>query len=139
MKYTLSMIKPDATKRGVEEKVKDFLKNEDFNIIAEKRVRLTKKQAEHFYDIHKDKPFFKEMVSEMISGDVLVHLLHRDNAVEHHRKIIGHTNPDHAEENTIRKMFGVSLGQNTIHGSDSNENAEKEISFFFGLIEKITD
>lgn len=137
MIYTLSMIKPDATKRGVEDAMFKMIEDAGFEVLARRRLALTRPQAEHFYDIHREKGFFNEMIDEMISGDIVAQLLRKNDAVAQHRDLIGATDPLQAAENTVRKKFGLSIGQNSIHGSDSDENAEKEIAFFFGLMDKI--
>ena len=134
---TLSIIKPDATKRDLTGLINAKLENAGLKIIAQKRLQLTKSMAEKFYEIHKDRPFFNDLVDFMISGPVVVQVLEGDNAVKLNRDVMGATNPDDAEEGTIRKEFAESIEANSVHGSDSLENALKEISFFFANIELV--
>ena len=134
---TLSIIKPDATKRNITGKINSKFENSGIEIIAQKRIKLTKIIAENFYQIHKDKAFFNDLVNYMISGPVIVQVLKGENAVELNRKIMGSTNPDDADEGTIRKEFALNIEQNSVHGSDSIENASKEIKFFFSETELI--
>lgn len=135
MERTLSIIKPDATLRNITGAVNAMIENAGLRIIAQKRIRLTKEQAEEFYDVHKDKVFFPNLVEFMTSGPVVVQVLEADNAVELYRKIMGATNPAVAEEGTIRKTYALSIDKNTVHGSDSLENAKREIGFFFSHVE----
>ena len=131
MEETLSIIKPDAIERNLEDKIKNiFIKNK-FEIIKEKKVKLEKKDAEIFYKVHETKPFFNDLCNYLSSGPVLVMVLKKDNAIADNRKIMGATNPQEAEQGTIRKEFGISIDKNSVHGSDSKENAYKEIRFFF--------
>ena len=131
MEETLSIIKPDAMERNLEDKIKDiFIKNK-FEIIKEKKVKLEKKDAELFYKVHETKPFYNDLCNYLSSGPVLVMVLKKDKAISENRKIMGATNPNDADPGTIRREFGISIDKNSIHGSDSKENAEKEISFFF--------
>ena len=132
---TLSIIKPDATKRDLTGLINAKFENAGLKIIAQKRLQLTKSMAEKFYEIHKDRPFFNDLVDFMISGPVVVQVLEGDNAVKLNRDVMGATNPDDAEEGTIRKEFAESIEANSVHGSDSLENAQNEISFFFANIE----
>tara|TARA_B100001769_G_C21831161_1_gene451405 strand:+ start:80 stop:505 length:426 start_codon:yes stop_codon:yes gene_type:complete len=132
---TLSIIKPDATKRNLTGKINAKIENAGMEIIAQKRIKLTKQNAEKFYLIHKDKPFFNDLVNYMISGPVVVQVLKGDNAIDLNRKIMGATNPEEAEEGTIRKEFAINIEQNSVHGSDSLENANNEINFFFSNCE----
>ena len=132
---TLSIIKPDATKRNLTGLINAKLENAGLKIIAQKRLQLTRSMAEKFYEIHKDRPFFNDLVDFMISGPVVVQVLEGDNAVKLNRDVMGATNPDDAEEGTIRKEFAESIEANSVHGSDSLENAQNEISFFFANIE----
>ena len=134
---TLSIIKPDATKRDLTGLINAKFENAGLKIIAQKRLQLTKSMAEKFYEIHKDRPFFNDLVNFMISGPVVVQVLEGDNAVKLNRDVMGATNPDDAEEGTIRKEFAESIEANSVHGSDSLENAQKEISFFFANIELV--
>ena len=134
---TLSIIKPDATKRNLTGLINTKLEKAGLKIIAQKRLQLTKSMAENFYEIHKDRPFFNDLVDFMISGPVVVQVLEGDNAVKLNRDVMGATNPDDAEEGTIRKEFAESIEANSVHGSDSLENAKIEISFFFANIELV--
>ena len=134
---TLSIIKPDATKRDLTGLINAKFENAGLKIIAQKRLQLTKSMAEKFYEIHKDRPFFSDLVAFMISGPVVVQVLEADNAVKLNRDVMGATNPDDAEEGTIRKEFAESIEANSVHGSDSLENAKNEISFFFANIELV--
>ena len=134
---TLSIIKPDATKRNLTGLINDKFENAGLKIIAQKRLQLTRSMAEKFYEIHKDRPFFNDLVDFMISGPVIVQVLEGDNAVKLNRDVMGATNPDDAEEGTIRKEYAESIEANSVHGSDSLENAQNEISFFFANIELV--
>ena len=128
---TFAIIKPDAVKSGNTGLILDRIIKSDFKILGAKLIRLSRKQAEGFYDVHRERPFFGELTEFMSSGKCMVLALEKDNAVAEWRKTIGATNPAEAEEGTIRKEFASSIGENAVHGSDSNENAEKEISYFF--------
>ena len=134
---TLSIIKPDATKRNLTGLINAKFENAGLKIIAQKRLQLTRSMAEKFYGVHKDRPFFNDLVDFMISGPVVVQVLEGDNAVKLNRDVMGATNPDDAEEGTIRKEFAESIEANSVHGSDSLENAQIEISFFFANIELV--
>ena len=134
---TLSIIKPDATKRNLTGLINARFENAGLRIIAQKRSQLTKSMAEKFYEIHKNRPFYNDLVNFMISGPVLVQVLEGNNAVNLNRTVMGATNPEDAEEGTIRKEFAESIEANSVHGSDSFENAQKEISFFFANIELV--
>ena len=134
---TLSIIKPDATKRNLTGLINAKFENAGLKIIGQKRLQLTRSMAEKFYEIHKDQPFFDDLVNFMISGAVVVQVLEGENAVKLNRSIMGATNPDEAEEGTIRKEFAESIEANSVHGSDSSENAKIEISFFFANIELV--
>tara|TARA_A100001035_G_scaffold153560_1_gene120948 strand:- start:239 stop:661 length:423 start_codon:yes stop_codon:yes gene_type:complete len=134
---TLSIIKPDATKRDLTGLINAKFENAGLKIIAQKRLQLTRSMAEKFYEIHKDRPFFNDLVDFMISGPVVVQVLEGDNAVKLNRDVMGATNPEDAEEGTIRKEFAESIEANSVHGSDSLENAQNEISFFFANIELV--
>tara|TARA_B100000575_G_C22933477_1_gene540806 strand:+ start:74 stop:475 length:402 start_codon:yes stop_codon:yes gene_type:complete len=131
MEETLSIIKPDAMERNLEDKIKNIFIKNNFEIIKEKKVKLEKKDAELFYKVHETKPFYNDLCNYLSSGPVLVMVLKKDNAIMENRKIMGATNPQDADPGTIRKEFGISIDKNSIHGSDSKENAEKEINFFF--------
>ena len=134
---TLSIIKPDATKRNLTGLINTKFEKAGLTIIAQKRLRLTRSMAEKFYEIHKDRPFYNDLVDFMISGPVVVQVLEGDNAVKLNRDVMGATNPEDAEVGTIRKEFAESIEANSVHGSDSIENAQKEISFFFANIELV--
>tara|TARA_A200000113_G_scaffold70032_1_gene61300 strand:+ start:63 stop:485 length:423 start_codon:yes stop_codon:yes gene_type:complete len=134
---TLSIIKPDATKRNLTGLINAKFEKAGLKIIAQKRLQLTRSMAESFYEIHKDRPFFNDLVDFMISGPVVVQVLEGDNAVKLNRDVMGATNPKEAEEGTIRKEFAESIEANSVHGSDSLENAKNEISFFFADIELV--
>tara|TARA_B110000438_G_C15472517_1_gene503763 strand:+ start:151 stop:567 length:417 start_codon:yes stop_codon:yes gene_type:complete len=134
---TFAIIKPDAVKNNFTGTILDHIIKSDFNIVGAKLIHMSKKQAENFYIIHRDKPFYNDLTEFMSSNKCMVLALKKDNAVEEWRKTIGSTNPEEADEGTIRKLYATSLGENAVHGSDSNENAIKEISFFFSDIELI--
>ena len=134
---TLSIIKPDATKRNLTGLINAKFEKAGLKIIAQKRLQLTRSMAEKFYEIHKDRPFYNDLVDFMISGPVVVQVLEGDNAVILNRNVMGATNPEDAEEGTIRRDFAESIEANSVHGSDSLENAQKEISFFFANIELV--
>lgn len=132
MTRTLSIIKPDATKRDITGKVNAMIEGDGFHIVAQKRIWLTQDKAEGFYAVHKDRPFFKELVETMTSGPVVVQVLEFDgDAVTKYRKLMGATNPADADAGTIRKELAIDIGNNTVHGSDSDENAVVEIKYFF--------
>jgi len=137
IEQTLSIIKPDATKRNLTGKINSKLEDSGLKIIAQKRILLSKTQAEDFYKVHQERPFYNDLVKFMISGPVVVQVLEGENAVSKNREIMGATNPDEADDGTIRKEFALSLEANSIHGSDSLENAKIEISFFFSQIELV--
>lgn len=137
LKKTLSIIKPDAIKSKFQGKILDFLENKGFKIIAQKKIKLTKSQAEAFYEVHKDKPFFNELVEFMISGEISVQVLESEDAILYYRKVMGNTDPNVADVGTIRKLYGSNIQCNAVHGSDSEENADNEISFFFSKLELI--
>lgn len=128
---TFSIIKPDATKRNLTGAINAVIEKAGLRIIGQKRVWLSEGQAEGFYDVHKERPFFRDLVSFMISGPVVVQVLEGENAVANYRDVMGATNPANAAEGTIRKQFAESIEANSVHGSDSLENAEREIAFFF--------
>ena len=128
---TLSIIKPDAVERNLTEEIKKiFIKNK-LNIKDSKKIHITKDEAAEFYKVHQSKPFYNDLCAYLSSGPIVVMILEGENAVILNRKIMGATNPKDAEENTIRKMFGISIDKNSVHGSDSINNAKKEIEFFF--------
>ena len=128
---TLSIIKPDAVKAGHTDAINLMIKSSGLKILQRKELNLTIEQAEKFYAVHSDKPFYKDLCNFMTSGPIVVQMLEGENAVELYRKVMGATNPDNAEENTIRKKFATSIQENAVHGSDSEENALKELNFFF--------
>lgn len=128
---TLSILKPDATRRNLTGAINDKFEKAGLRIVAQKRVKLAKAQAEKFYEVHKERPFYGELVDFMISEPVVVQVLEGDNAVAKNREVMGATNPEKADPGTIRKEFAVSMGENSVHGSDSLENAVAEIAFFF--------
>ena len=136
---TLSIIKPDATSRNISGQINSIIEKSGLKIIAQKKIKLTKDIASKFYEVHKDRPFFEDLVSFMISGPVVVQVLQGDNAVALYRKVMGATNPEEAEIGTIRKEFALSIEANSVHGSDSIENAKKEILFFFSETEIFED
>ena len=138
MNRTFSIIKPDATKRNITGSINKIIEDNNLKIIAQKRVKLSKDKAEGFYSIHKDKPFFRDLIDYMTSGPVILQVLEGNNAVEHYRKIMGSTNPENAETGTIRKIHALNIQENSVHGSDSNENAEIEIKYFFDETEIIS-
>lgn len=135
MQRTLSILKPDATQRNLTGAINAMFETAGFRIVAQKRLWLTQKQAEQFYLVHKERPFYGELVSYMISGPVVVQVLERDDAVAKNRELMGATNPANAAEGTIRKKFAESIERNSVHGSDSPENAAIEIAFFFSGLE----
>lgn len=132
---TLSIIKPDGTKRNITGKINAVIEENGFRIVAQKRIKLSEEQAQKFYFVHKERPFFGELVDSMSSGPVVVQILEAENAVPKYRDLMGATNPEQAAEGTIRKQFALSIGENTVHGSDSEENAQIEINFFFSSLE----
>ena len=131
MQRTFSIVKPDAVKRNLIGHINQIIESSDLKILASKKMYLTKKQAEIFYDVHKERPFFSSLVEYMTSGPVQVQVLEGENAVSKYRKIMGATNPAEAENGTIRKLYAESIEANSVHGSDSEENAKIEIGFFF--------
>ena len=131
MEQTLSIIKPDAVERNLSDDIKDiFLKN-NLKIKESKKIHLTKEEAAEFYKVHQSKPFYNDLCAYLSSGPIVVIILEGENAVQANRKLMGATNPKDAEENAIRKIYGISIDKNSVHGSDSVENAKKEIDFFF--------
>ncbi len=131
LERTLSILKPDATERNLTGAINAMFEGAGFRIVAQKRVRLSREQAEQFYIVHKERPFYGELVDYMISGPVVVQVLEREDAVLKNRELMGATNPANAAEGTIRKQFAESIERNSVHGSDSAENAAVEIAFFF--------
>ena len=135
MQRTFSIIKPDATKRNITGSINKIIEENNLRIIAQKRIHLTNKQAEKFYDVHKEKPFFNDLIEYMTSEPVIVQVIEGDNAITKYREVMGTTNPENADEGTIRKIHALNVQENSVHGSDSEENAIKEIDFFFDLKE----
>ena len=128
---TLSIIKPDAVERNLESEIKEMFKNEGFKILKEKKVKIEKSEAEKFYKVHETKPFYSDLCAYLASGPIVVMILEKQNAVLDNRDLMGATNPKEAKEGTIRKKYGISIDKNSVHGSDSLENAQIEIDFFF--------
>ena len=128
---TLSIIKPDAVERGLENEIKEMFINNGFKILREKKIQIEKSEAEIFYKVHETKPFYNELCSYLSSGPIVVMVIEKINGVLDNRKLMGATNPKEAEEGTIRKKYGISIDKNSVHGSDSLENAKIEIDFFF--------
>ena len=135
MQRTFSIIKPDATKRNITGSINKIIEENNLRIIAQKRIHLSNEQAEKFYDVHKEKPFFKDLIEYMTSEPVIVQVIEGDNAITKYREVMGATNPENAEDGTIRKIHALNVQENSVHGSDSEENAIKEIDFFFDLNE----
>ena len=131
IEQTLSIIKPDAVERNLENEIKEIFKNNRFNIFKEKKIQITKSEAEQFYKVHETKPFYNDLCAYLSSGPIVVMVLEKEDALLSNRKLMGVTNPKDAEEGTIRKKYGISIDKNSIHGSDSVENAKIEIDFFF--------
>ena len=131
LEQTLSIIKPDAVERKLENEIKNCFKNTGFNIHKEKKIHITKSEAEQFYKVHETKPFYNDLCAYLSSGPIVVMILEHENAVLRNRDLMGATNPKDAEEGTIRKKYGISIDKNSVHGSDSVENAKIEIDFFF--------
>ena len=128
---TLSIIKPDAVERNLENEIKQIFKDKGFSILKEKKIQIEKSEAEKFYKVHENKPFYNDLCAYLSSGPIVVMVLEKDNAVIGNRELMGATNPKQAEEGTIRKKYGLSIDKNSVHGSDSIENAKIEIDFFF--------
>lgn len=135
LERTLSIIKPDATRRNLTGKINARFEENGLRIVAQRRVRLTTEQAEGFYDVHRERAFFNDLVTFMTSGPVVVQVLEGEDAITRNREIMGATNPANADEGTIRKDFAESIEANSVHGSDSPENADKEIRYFFSELE----
>ena len=131
IEQTLSIIKPDAVERNLENEIKEIFKNKGFIIAKEKKIQIAKSEAEQFYKVHETKPFYNDLCTYLSSGAIVVMILEKESAVLENRKLMGATNPKDAEEGTIRKKYGVSIDKNSVHGSDSVENAKIEIDFFF--------
>ena len=131
MEQTLSIIKPDAVERNLTEEIKKKFIENDFNIIKEKKVQISKQEAEKFYSVHQTKSFYNDLCSYLSSGPIVVMVLEKVNAVKENRNLMGATDPSKAEQGTLRKQYGISIDKNSVHGSDSVENAKIEIDFFF--------
>ena len=131
LEHTLSIIKPDAVERNLDNEIKDMFKNKGFNIVKDKKIQITKPEAEQFYKVHETKPFYNDLCTYLSSAPVVVMILEKENAVAGNRELMGATNPKDADEGTIRKKYGISIDKNSVHGSDSVENAKIEINFFF--------
>ena len=128
---TLSIIKPDAVERNLEAEIKEMFQDKGFKIVKDKKIQITKSEAEQFYKVHETKPFYSDLCAYLSSGPIIVMVLEKENAVLGNRELMGATNPKDAEEGTIRKKYGISIDKNSVHGSDSIENAKIEIDFFF--------
>ncbi len=131
LEQTLSIIKPDAVERNLSDQIKNEFKKNQFNILKEKKVKLEKSDAEKFYLVHQSKPFYNDLCAYLSSGPIIAMILEKENAVAENRKLMGATDPKKAQEGTLRKKFGISIDKNSVHGSDSIENAKVEIDFFF--------
>ena len=131
LEQTLSIIKPDAVERNLVEEIKDEFKNNNFIIKKEKKIKLEKSDAEQFYKVHETKPFYNDLCNYLSSGPIVVMILEKENGVTANRELMGATDPKNAEEGTLRKKYGISIDKNSVHGSDSPENAKIEIDFFF--------
>ncbi len=131
LEQTLSIIKPDAIERNLEKEIKNTFVNKGFKIVKEKKIMLEKSEAEEFYKVHQTKPFYNDLCEYLSSGPIVVMILEKENAIKENRSLMGATNPKEAVDGTIRKKYGISIDKNSVHGSDSSENAEKEINFFF--------
>ena len=128
---TLSIIKPDAVERNLDSEIKQMFENKGFKILKEKKIQLEKSEAEKFYKVHETKPFYNDLCAYLSSGPIVAMILEKENAIMANRELMGATNPKDAEEGTIRKKYGISIDKNSVHGSDSSENARIEIDFFF--------
>ena len=131
MEQTLSIIKPDAVERHLEDEIKQMFLEKGFKIIKEKKIQIEKTEAELFYKVHQTKPFYNDLCTYLSSGPIVVMIIEKENAIKENRNLMGATNPKDAEVGTIRKKYGISIDKNSVHGSDSVENAKKEIDFFF--------
>ena len=128
---TLSIIKPDAVERNLENNIKNFFSNNSFRIVDSKKIQITKEEAEEFYKVHQSKPFYNDLCSYLSSGPIVVIILEGQNAISENRRLMGATDPKKAEKGTLRFLYGISIDKNSVHGSDSLDNAKKEIDFFF--------
>ena len=131
IEQTLSIIKPDAVERNLDNEIKEMFKNKGFSIVKEKKIQIEKSEAEKFYKVHETKPFYNDLCEYLSSGPIVVMVLEKDNAVLDNRELMGATNPKEAKDGTIRKKYGISIDKNSVHGSDSIENSKIEIDFFF--------
>ena len=131
IEQTLSIVKPDAVERNLDGQIKEIFVNNGFKIVQEKKIQIEKQEAEKFYKVHETKPFFNDLCAYLSSGPIVVMILEKENAIVANRELMGSTNPKDAAEGTIRKKFGISIDKNSVHGSDSAENAKIEIDFFF--------
>jgi nucleoside-diphosphate kinase len=131
IEHTLSIIKPDAVERNLDNEIKEMFKNKGFKIVKDKKIQIAKNEAEQFYKVHETKPFYNDLCTYLSSGPIVVMILEKENAVLGNRELMGATNPKDADEGTIRKKYGISIDKNSVHGSDSVENAKIEIDFFF--------
>ena len=131
LEQTLSIIKPDAVERNLDNEINEMFKNKGFNIIKDKKIQIAKSEAEQFYKVHETKPFYNDLCTYLSSGPIVVMVLEKENAVVGNRELMGSTKPEEAAEGTIRKKYGISIDKNSVHGSDSIENAKIEIDFFF--------
>ena len=131
IEHTLSIIKPDAVERSLDNEIKEMFKNKGFKIVKDKKIQIAKNEAEQFYKVHETKPFYNDLCTYLSSGPIVVMILEKENSVLGNRELMGATNPKDADEGTIRKKYGISIDKNSVHGSDSVENAKIEIDFFF--------
>ena len=131
IEQTLSIIKPDAVERNLDGQIKQIFLSNGFTIVQERKIQIEKSEAEKFYKVHETKPFYNDLCTYLSSGPIVVMILEKENAILANRELMGSTNPKEAKENTIRKKFGISIDKNSVHGSDSPENAQIEINFFF--------
>tara|TARA_B100000780_G_scaffold240576_1_gene182747 strand:- start:1104 stop:1517 length:414 start_codon:yes stop_codon:yes gene_type:complete len=131
LEQTLSIIKPDAVERNLDNEIKEMFKDKGFKIVKDKKIQITKNEAEQFYKVHETKPFYNDLCAYLSSGPIVVMVLEKENAVLGNRELMGATNPKDADEGTIRKKYGISIDKNSVHGSDSVQNAKIEINFFF--------
>jgi len=134
LEQTLSIIKPDAVERNLESKIKNFFEKNNLKILKTKKVKITQEEASEFYKVHQTKPFYNQLCNYLSSGPIVVMILEGEDAISKNRQLMGATDPSKAEEGTLRKMYGISIDKNSVHGSDSLENGKKEIDFFFGKI-----
>jgi len=134
LEQTLSIIKPDAVERNLDSEIKTFFEKNNLKIIKSKKVKISKEEASEFYKVHQTKPFYNDLCNYLSSGPIVVMILEGENAISKNRQLMGATDPSKAEEGTLRKMYGISIDKNSVHGSDSLENGKKEIDFFFDKI-----